>query len=451
MTTTPRTSNPGAPWSLYLNFDDQTPTKWSAYSVTASTCSLTTAQRDEVFYRIAEYYAPLTGVSVTTVKPPLIAKGKVAQIIFQNDGSWYGGAGGVAYVGGALATTSSPNTGYVFCNALGMGPFYIAGDGAHEAGHLFGLQHQSIYSATGVKVTEYLPNDIMGSPLDPGQRPHWAYGTSTSAATYQDDLVTLAKNTGGVKDDYADSITGALQLQSANGLDLIPITGVITSSTAKSTTDVDVFKLPLVLAAGRLILNLTAPAVGAVADLSLSLLDSTGKVFAEAATGALGELLSVDVTAGQWYGKVSAAPGSQGNVGSYGLGGRGPFTAVVAPPVQTPPPTPVPPVPVPPTPPAPVPQPPVAPVLVPHGAPSNLVATKRADGVTIDLAWTNTASDVSAFDVDRSINGGPMILMGSTFATHFNGNHQDANKSYRYQVRATGPGWTSAPSNTVSA
>jgi hypothetical protein len=61
---------------------------------------------------------------------------------------WYGSsAGGVAYVGGF--TNSMPNVAYVFENALGNGnPRYVAEAAAHEAGHLFGLQHQAVWSGS---------------------------------------------------------------------------------------------------------------------------------------------------------------------------------------------------------------------------------------------------------------------------------------------------------------
>ena len=67
---------------------------------------------------------------------------------------WYGtAAGGVSYVGGFAGGAS--NVGFVFADTLSNGnPRYVAEAASHEAGHLFGLEHQATWSGTQL-VTEY--------------------------------------------------------------------------------------------------------------------------------------------------------------------------------------------------------------------------------------------------------------------------------------------------------
>ncbi len=80
---------------------------------------------------------------------------KVAMRISIGGGSaWAGGTyGGVAYVDSFTSTIV--NTGYVFSSNLGNGyPKYVGDAVSHEAGHTFGLRHQSAYNGT-TKTAEY--------------------------------------------------------------------------------------------------------------------------------------------------------------------------------------------------------------------------------------------------------------------------------------------------------
>src|SRR5690606_14858161 len=101
-----------------------------------------------------------------------------------------------------------PNTVYVFTAGGGIAdPRWSAFTASHEAGHGFGLQHQSGFDGAGVKTAEYNPGDretwhpIMGSAStfwskDPTNT--WHNGTSSLGPTsLQDDMAILAGATNG--------------------------------------------------------------------------------------------------------------------------------------------------------------------------------------------------------------------------------------------------------------
>src|SRR5690606_10291318 len=109
-------------------------------------------------------------------------------------------------------TNFSSNTAWVFPNNLGNGnPKTVAEAAAHEAGHLFGLTHQTewVQNSSGNWVkrnnSDYSTNGdsphirpVMGSSYG-STRGLWWYGTSSATPypRYQDDLAILAKTANG--------------------------------------------------------------------------------------------------------------------------------------------------------------------------------------------------------------------------------------------------------------
>src|SRR5262249_14965366 len=114
----------------------------------------------------------------------------------------------------------------------------IADTVSHEAGHGFGLAHQSAYDANGNLLQEYNNNGgsfltapIMGNPSR-AQYSRWWYGTTTSATTFQDDMAVLASTTNGFgyrADDHAGTAAAATWLDTAPSVSTT--NGLIASAT----------------------------------------------------------------------------------------------------------------------------------------------------------------------------------------------------------------------------
>jgi len=230
-------SRPGATATLYLDFDGHYQASWGAWSnittpvydvdgdeSTFSDAELSTIEA--VWRAVSEDYAPFN-INVTTVQPAVLAPGasataanKVAQrIAIGGNSDWLGANwGGYSYI--SSFTNSMPNVSYVFAadidNINWMGLTV-----SHEAGHSFGLQHQSTYDASGVLVSEYNHGTttwapIMGTTWYATQTTTWHNGTSrVSSTTYQDDMAVIANTTNGFgyrADDHANAASSATNL-----------------------------------------------------------------------------------------------------------------------------------------------------------------------------------------------------------------------------------------------
>ena len=369
-------SNPTATAKLYLDFNGAAAMSWGGYSVTAtpafdqngdagtfSDAELATIR--EIWARVAEKYSPFN-LDVTTVDPGTYQPGKVLRVVIGGDGAWAGGVyGGLSYVS---SFNSSNNTSFAFSANLGNGnALYTAEAAAHEAGHGFGLQHQSSYDGSGNKTAEYNTGTsavapVMGTSYY-STRGVWWNGTSSIGSTVtQDDMARIASSLNGFgfrTDDHGNTAAAADALATSG--DNVSGAGVI-----ERNTDGDYFKV--VTGGGAVSLSANVVAAGATLDLRLVLFDGSGVAVATADTASLGESLSLNLTAGTYYLDVQSE-GHYGDVGQYTLTGSVPA--------------------------------PAASVFV---APSGLVA-QTAAGVTT-LTWTDNANSESGFQLQRSDDGG---------------------------------------------
>ena len=167
-------SNSGASVSIFLDFDGHSETTWGSFlrNVTIpvfDTDSDNTTFSDaeqalitEVWQRVSEDFAPFD-VNVTTVEPADFSNGVALRVSIGGDGAWTGSTlGGVAYLDSF--TNSLPNTVFVFPDNLADSARNIAEASSHEAGHGFGLEHQSQYSGTTL-VEEYNPGTPVWAPI----------------------------------------------------------------------------------------------------------------------------------------------------------------------------------------------------------------------------------------------------------------------------------------------
>lgn len=323
-------SLPGARASLFLDFDGNFDALWGsdrnittpAYDIdgdptTFSDTELANIQK--IWQQVAEDYAPFN-INVTTVQPASFANGVSQRVAIGGDGLWSGGLyGGVSYVDSF--TNSYQNTSFVFSENTGNGNAkYTAEAVSHEAGHAFGLEHQSQYNTSGTLIDEYYPGPgdgrapIMGDSYS-ATRGMWWYGTSTSAGTYQDDLAVISRAANGFgyrPDDVGNTVSTAKPLNVSGSQ--VSGAGIITT-----TSDVDYFSFTTT--GGQATLSANVPAGIGNLDARIELRTSTGVLIASAdPSTSLSATVSANLAAGS-YRVVVASHGRYGDVGSYTVTG----------------------------------------------------------------------------------------------------------------------------------
>lgn len=339
-------SRPGASATLYLDFDGNVEQQWGnrtnvvtpPYDTDGNKSSFSAgdiAAIDEIWARVAEDYAPFN-LNVTTIPPPKIADRVAARVAIGGSYSdWYGSsAGGVSFVGGFSSGAS--NVAYVFSNTLNNGTAsYVAEAASHEAGHLFGLEHQATWSGTKL-VSEYNAGTdalapIMGNSYY-ADRTTWAYGaTSDSPTLRQDELSVIASTANGfgyAADDYGNTISTAASL---------PLSGSTThvSGLIGRNDDRDVFKFTT--NGGTASFSVGVAQFGPDLDAVLELQNAAGTpLIAANSTTSFDASLSKVLAAGTYYVVVHSS-GGYGNLGRYVLSGN--ISAAIATPTTQPPPT----------------------------------------------------------------------------------------------------------------
>jgi hypothetical protein len=427
-------SLPGAQAMLYLDFDGDFQSQWGSYTnittpafdtdgdPTTFTQSELSAIHD-VWARVAEDYAPFN-INVTTVDPGSYPDGVALKVVIGGDGAWFGGGGGVSDVGSF--SNVAPNVSFVFSVNLLNVPKYVGDAAAHEAGHAFGLDHQSQYDATGNKVYEYSygPWDDTAPTMGysyPATRSLWWYGTSAvSSTTYQNDMAVIAGSANGFgyrTDDHGDSAATATPLAVGAG-GAVSGSGVI-----ERMTDFDYFSFST--AAGTITLSVNVPTPYNNLDARLELYDASGNLVASAdPSGSYSASITYSAAAGS-YSLVVASHGLSANatstnygfdVGQYSVSGTIVQTGTSAP-----------------------------------AAPSNLSAS-AASSSAINLSWTDSSSNEDGFQVERLV-GGTWTQVGVVGAnvTSWQDTGLVADTTYSYRVRAYNAAGESAYSNTASA
>lgn len=228
-------SLPDAQYGLYLDFDGHFTAKFSRYSrVTTpvydsdgdptSFSETETAAIREVWQRVSEDFAPFN-IDVTTEAPSAGRYKKFQRVCIGGDNAdWAlaGRAAGIAALRGFNAK-DDPEPAYVFLGDFSDGPVYapanLAEAASHEAGHAFGLDHQSKYNSAGELTDEYHRGSGDWSPLmGSGYRAisTWHNGpTPKGSATVQDDLAVLSGTANGFgyrPDDVPGAIAAARNL-----------------------------------------------------------------------------------------------------------------------------------------------------------------------------------------------------------------------------------------------
>lgn len=416
-------SYPGASAKLYLDFVGAAANTWGSYSVPAtpaydidgdattfSPTELSNVQ--QIWARVAEKYSPFN-IDVTTQDPGVYADKVAQRVVIGGNGSWFGSAGGVSYVGSF--SDFSPNTSYVFPAQLGNGNVgYVSEAAAHEAGHAFNLDHQSLYNGA-TKTAEYNPGTsavapVMGNSYS-STRGVWWYGQSSAGSSvYQDDVAVIASSLNGFgyrPDDYGGTPA------TAGAVTQVSPTSISAAGVIEKTSDADAFTFTT--GAGTDTFTVSRAVDGGMLDATLTLEDLNGNVISSADTTSLNETITTTLTAGT-YVLVVGSHGNSGDIGQYTVSGT----------VQPAPATPA--------------------------APSGLVATSTST-TTAQLSWVDNSSNETGFKIERSDDGVNFSQVGSVGAnvTTFGDTGLSSGTLYTYRVRATNGGVDSVASGTASA
>ncbi len=415
-------SDPDATAQLYLDFDGAPSTSWAgkttgvtpAYDTDGDASTFTAgelANIQEIWARVAEIYSPFN-INVTTVDPGNLTDLVTTDVIVGGTGSWYGSAGGVAFVGGF--SNGASNIAWVFPKMLANGNTkYTAEAISHEAGHTFGLQHQSTYSGT-TKTNEYNPGSavkapIMGNSYSATRALWWNGQSSISSTTIQNDVSVISgsSNAFGYRTDDHGGTTGT-----ATPLD-VDSGDVSGSGIIEQLTDKDYFSFTTL--AGDITLTVSPAQYAGMLDATLTLLDSGGNVVVAADTSSLGETISTSVSSGTYYLAVGSK-GNAGDLGQYTISG----TIITSPDYVA--------------------------------RPANLTATVSTSAV--DLDWTDKSSNETGFVIERSSNGGStwgQIGTAAANTTTYSDGTITVGQAYKYRVKATGSVQDSGYTSTVSA
>ena len=328
-------SNPGAPKTIYLDFDGHhsVNNRWGhnivfpGWNRSGDPETFTDSEKQWVishWLEVVEDFVIFDNLNITTKDPGLdaLVKSNSADNIFgirvimtQATDGFGGGIGGVAYLNSFNDDVDNPC--FVFNKGLNSGPQTAS----HEVGHTLGLQHDGLNGAT------YHPGStggaptwgpIMGAPFG-RQLVQWSRGDYPGSSSTQLDFSVMASSSNGVTiapDDHSDGTSGGTTLSTDS-----PITAIISSS-----TDTDAFTFAAL--GGDVTIDLTTVTVGRNIDLKFTLyrdnpttlieeVSPLGFWEASKAYPALAEGSYTVVVDGTFESKPSGPVSDYGSVGTY--------------------------------------------------------------------------------------------------------------------------------------
>lgn len=327
-------SRPGALATIYLDFNGHVQDEFDgfenidtpAFNRDRTPGFFSPAEQQQIRFiwsLVAEDFAPFN-INVTTVDPDpnnLDPNGNYLRVVISGGNDFTGeGASGFAFVN-SFSNDSLDNVAYVF--NVGSIPF-MADTVSQEAGHAFGLEHQSRF-ADGELVEEYHTGDLSLGPImgDPrfAERANWWYSTNKNG-DIQDDMTILASSKNGFgyrPDDNAGGFSSAAPL-------IITNAGLRGYGVIQQTSDVDTFKF--VTGGGNVSIRVEVPKAipepGAAAmnignlDPAVRLFNANGVLIAEDTDPSLQAGLTKSLPAGTYYVEV-ASFGNYGDVGQYAV------------------------------------------------------------------------------------------------------------------------------------
>lgn len=339
-------SNPGADHTIYLDFDGHTTTGtiWNneygssivtpRYDTDGDTSNFSTTELENIWriwQRVSEDFSPFE-VNVTTSQPSsdqLIKSGDDdtqwgIRVAIGGDNSWYGDAGGVAYLGSFNWDADTPT--FVFSdNIRGGDEKGVAEAITHEVGHTLGLTHDG--NSTDEYYTGHGGNGsigwapIMGVAYDK-ELSQWSRGEYNDANNQEDDLdiITGQNGFGYRPDDYGDDRINASALSSD---------GTQTYGIIETNTDTDWFGFTSTT--GNIDLDILPFERGPNLDILAQLYDSAGNLIESSnPTGSLSANFDLQLDPGQYYlsvtgtgaGDPATGYSDYGSLGQYSISGN---------------------------------------------------------------------------------------------------------------------------------
>jgi hypothetical protein len=319
-------SNPGATATIVLDFDGNTLANWytftnantPVYDIDGDATTFSTqelANIREIWTRVSEDYAPFN-VNVTTVDPGVLIDRAVCKVAIGGANSdWYGSAtaGGVALLG-AFTNASLENVGFAFTANLNNGNAKTVAEAvSHEAGHMFGLQHQSEWFGNTL-INPYSQGNSAWAPIMGvgyySAVTTWYNGpTPQGPFAFQDDMSILANANNGF--GYrTNSIGTAATAASLGTTGTATINGIIAQNGDRNYYEFST-------AGGLVSFNVNTIGIGANLDSVLEIQDASGTVlFTANSAFNLNSRLNVALGAGTYYAVVRSTT-VYGYVGQY--------------------------------------------------------------------------------------------------------------------------------------
>lgn len=315
--------------TIFLDFDGHTVdnTVWNYDGpIYCAASTLTPAQVQDIFNRVAEDYRPFT-VNITTDSARYLAAPVTLRmrVILTTSWEWYGSAGGVAFTGSFAWGIETPC--FVFTGLLGNNIKYIAEAASHETGHTLGLLHQSTYDLSCVKVSDYNygigTGEISWAPImGVGYYRNltiWHNGsTPYGCNSVQNDIaiITRAENSISLRPDDAGNTaaTAAIMNISNNTFS--------TAARFNFSNDEDLFKItiPLIsmVSLRSIPVNAGSPNIAANSDIQTELLNSSlGVLKTVNPADSLQASLDTLLNPGIYY--IRVKPAANTNIGTYGM------------------------------------------------------------------------------------------------------------------------------------
>ena len=322
---------------IFLDFDGHyvAGTSWN-YSgpIDCGASGLDNTKITEIFNRVAEDYRPFN-VNVTTDSTKYLSAPATRRmrVIFTVSSSWYGSAGGVAFVGSYIWGDNTPC--FVFTALLGYNTKNISEAASHEAGHTLGLYHQANYDANCVKISDYHSGTGSG---ENGWAPIMGVGyyrnftlwnngpNSYGCNSLQSDLTVITTSNGFSyrNDDHTNAYNTSTQANFVSNQFVVD--GII-----ERNTDQDLFKFTMP-STGRFQLdaipyNVGTGNSGSNLDMQVTLIDGSQTTLNVYNPGTLlSSIVDTNLNAGTYYvrveGKGNLYAPSYASLGSYSLQGR---------------------------------------------------------------------------------------------------------------------------------
>ena len=312
------------------------------FSIDADTAFSATEQEriQYIWQRVAEDFLPY-GVDVTTQDPGVDALRRLGTgddawgvRVVVSPTNWYNtGAGGVAYIGSFSWSSDTPC--FVFTAQLGTGnEKYTAEAATHEAGHTVGLYHDGVTGGSAYYSGHSGWAAIMGVGYYQGLV-QWSKGEYPGANNTEDDLTIMTGYGFTVRpDDHGNTAASATALVVTNS------TSVSGGGIIERPTDIDHFSF--LTGAGTITLNVSGAARSPNLDIKADLYDSLGGLIVSAnPSGSLNASISLYLAAGSYTlaidgvgnGDLVTGYSDYGSIGEYSISGTIVSPGVAQPPV----------------------------------------------------------------------------------------------------------------------